>query len=85
MVYTSVRWLGDTMSRMQTYVQSWQSWLRRDRQPEAGSVWARDEQSITDESLNALLSEMDRMSQHDELTTASCEATRDGARELQLR
>lgn len=85
MVYTSVRWLGGIMSRMQTHIQTWQSWLLRDRQPEAGSVWARDEQSITHESLNALWSEMDTVSQHDDATTATCEEAHDGARELQLR
>jgi len=82
MVYASLRWLGDLMSRMQTRLQAR---LMRSRQPEMAAVWARDEQPMACESLNALWSDIDRVSQHGDLTEATCEHTPDGVRELQLR
>jgi len=70
------------MSHMQT---SMQAWLMRYRQPVMDAVWSKDEQPMAREPLNALLSDIEVVTPHIDLTEESCEATRDGARELQLR
>lgn len=77
-VYASRRQLGSLISRVQTHIQSW---LIRHRQPDLGSVWAQDEKPLVHESLNALLSDIEMVSQQGDFT----EETHDDIRELQLR
>ena len=83
-VHASVRWLAEAVSRMQT---SLQSRLLHRQQPDAASALAPTEQlkplfTDTDlESLNALLSDADIVSEPDELP----EETHNKVGELQLR
>jgi hypothetical protein len=70
------------MSRMQMRIQSWRL---RDRQPDAGSVWAKGESSMLPEPRKALLSDMDSVFQHGDLAEETFEDMHDDARELQIR
>jgi hypothetical protein len=62
-----------------------QSWLMRDLPPDTDAVWAEDEPSMAHEPLHAPLSDVEVVAPHFDFTEESGEATRPGARELQLR
>ena len=82
MVYARIRQIGDLVSRMQTRLQAW---LLRNRQPDAGSVWAKGESSMAHEPRNALLPDMHSVFQHGDVAEETFEDMHDDTRELQLR
>lgn len=78
MVYTSFRWIGTLMRRMQTHFQSW--WFHH-RQLEVEITQRKDKQSPAHKSIDALLSDIEVLAKHNDLT----EDIQDDVRELQLR